>query len=204
MGGERRWLLVLACVLACAQGTSDTSRGSAEIGEGSATSTDGETSSGSESTSATTSSPMNCVPGQQVACACPGGADGAQACLPDGSGYAACECPGDDSGEVTGPTTESTGVLDTSSGESGNEGCPDECTSCMLCATQNDCAMEYAACNADEVCQGIVECAINCGGGTDCIDGCETMMAGMKSSALFQQLRACVEAVCPSCGGMGP
>lgn len=33
-----------------------------------------------------------CVPGQQVACACPGGYQGAQACLDDGSGYAACQC----------------------------------------------------------------------------------------------------------------
>lgn len=207
VGGERRWLLVLVCACACAQGMSDTSRGSAEIGEGSATSTDGEGSSGTTSMSATdsmTTSPMNCVPGQQVACACPGGADGAQACLPDGSGYAPCECPGDDSGEATSMPTDTTGMNDASS-ESGNAGCPDECTSCMVCATQNECAMEYEACNADDVCSGIVECAIMCGGSPDCVDSCQTMMAGMESSALFQQLRTCVEAVCPSCnGGMGP
>jgi MYXO-CTERM domain-containing protein len=34
-----------------------------------------------------------CVPGQQIACACVGGSLGAQACLPTGTGYAACECP---------------------------------------------------------------------------------------------------------------
>lgn len=31
-----------------------------------------------------------CVPGQQQECACPGGQRGAQACLEDGSGFAAC------------------------------------------------------------------------------------------------------------------
>lgn len=206
VGGERRWLLVLACAFACAQGTSDTSRGSAEIGEGGETTTGSDTSNGSMSMSSTggmTTSSMNCVPGQQVACACPGGADGAQACLPDGSGYAQCECPGDDSGETTGMPTDSTGMIDASSGDSGMVGCSDECMSCMLCATQNECAMEYAACNANESCQGMITCAINCGGSPMCVDGCADMMAGMEAYALFDQLRTCVESVCPSCtGGM--
>lgn len=33
---------------------------------------------------------LACVPGRQVACACPGGVRGAQRCLPDGRGYDAC------------------------------------------------------------------------------------------------------------------
>lgn len=33
-----------------------------------------------------------CEPGRQVACACPGGAAGAQACLESGQGFARCEC----------------------------------------------------------------------------------------------------------------
>jgi hypothetical protein len=168
-----------------------------------ASTSDGDTSSGTMSTSATTSS-MNCVPGQQVACACPGGTDGAQACLPDGSGYAPCECPGDDSGEATTTLADSTGTHDPSS-ESGNAACPDECSSCMLCAAQNDCAMEYEACNADDGCKAMIDCAIMCGGSPNCVDGCQSMMASMASLALFDQLRACVEAVCPGCnGGMGP
>ncbi len=36
----------------------------------------------------------NCVPGQQIACACTGAEEGSQVCLPSGEGYAACECPG--------------------------------------------------------------------------------------------------------------
>lgn len=33
-----------------------------------------------------------CVPGQQVACACPGGVSGVQACTSDGSRFDACAC----------------------------------------------------------------------------------------------------------------
>lgn len=33
-----------------------------------------------------------CVPGQQIACACPGGEQGAQTCDQDGSGYLPCVC----------------------------------------------------------------------------------------------------------------
>lgn len=34
----------------------------------------------------------NCVPGQQVACACPGGTQGVQACDVDGARYLPCTC----------------------------------------------------------------------------------------------------------------
>ncbi|MCC6215662.1 MAG: hypothetical protein IT376_12430 [Polyangiaceae bacterium] len=43
-----------------------------------------------------------CVPGAQVACACPGGAQGAQACKPDGSGYEPCDCPSASGGAASG------------------------------------------------------------------------------------------------------
>ncbi|HRI68550.1 MAG TPA: hypothetical protein PK156_30185 [Polyangium sp.] len=33
-----------------------------------------------------------CIPGQQIACACPGGFSGAQACNEQGSGYDPCQC----------------------------------------------------------------------------------------------------------------
>lgn len=38
------------------------------------------------------SKPMVCVPGASVACTGPAGCKGGQACLADGSGYAACDC----------------------------------------------------------------------------------------------------------------
>jgi hypothetical protein len=37
---------------------------------------------------------QQCVPGAQMACPCPGGAQGAQDCNADGTGYNACQCPG--------------------------------------------------------------------------------------------------------------
>jgi hypothetical protein len=77
-----------------------------------------------------------CVPGQQVACACPGETEGVQACNSAGTGYAACVCEevdGSDASDATdgsdgaddvtssGDTTEG----DTSEGDAG--GLPDNC-----------------------------------------------------------------------------
>jgi len=39
-----------------------------------------------------------CVPGQQISCACPGGAEGIQVCADDGERLSACDCPGTGSG----------------------------------------------------------------------------------------------------------
>lgn len=71
-----------------------------------------------------------CVPGQQIACACPGGADGVQSCNGRGDGYGACNC-GDGSGGGFG-----------GSGEGGSDPCGDgTCTegeeNCHTC--ENDC-----------------------------------------------------------------
>ena len=41
-----------------------------------------------------------CVPGVQVACACPGGGAGAQACAADGGGYETCICSGSPDADV--------------------------------------------------------------------------------------------------------
>ena len=43
-----------------------------------------------------------CVPGDQKACACPGGAQGAQACSADGKGYADCVCGAGGAGGASG------------------------------------------------------------------------------------------------------
>lgn len=50
----------------------------------------------------------SCVPGQQVACACPGGGDGIQVCNPDGSSFGPCSC-----GDATGDESESRGESET-------------------------------------------------------------------------------------------
>lgn len=78
------WALVLGVsgVVGCAAG--DT--GGAGTGS--------TTGAGGDITGGTTSGGGLCVPGKQDACACPGGTMGVQACLPDGSGYAPCQCGG--------------------------------------------------------------------------------------------------------------
>lgn len=59
-----------------------------------------------------------CEPGEQQECACPGGAQGAQACRDDGSGWEDCICPDDDGGTDDGATSDggSTGDDDTGGG----------------------------------------------------------------------------------------
>lgn len=57
-----------------------------------------------------------CVPGQSIACTCEGGVAGAQVCEPDGIGYSACVCDGDEDGAAgdgeptDGDSTEGDGV----------------------------------------------------------------------------------------------
>lgn len=43
-----------------------------------------------------------CTPGQQVNCGCPGGDQGTQICLADGSGYGTCQCGDGGAGGATG------------------------------------------------------------------------------------------------------
>lgn len=75
--------------------------------------------------SAVSDGPLACVPGAQVPCACLGGVQGVQVCLPDGSGYDACEgCDtggGDPSsatstGETTTTTTTSSSTTTSTTG----------------------------------------------------------------------------------------
>lgn len=79
--------------------------------------------SGSGGSSGTSTSTMVCTPGQQVACACPGGTEGVQRCLDDGSKLGDCACTG--TGGAGGSTTSAgaTGGAETSS-SSGTAGCP--------------------------------------------------------------------------------
>ncbi len=197
---------MIACALSCAQGEGDNVRSSAEIGE--ASTTDASTSGGgsSASTTSATGSPGNCVPGQQIACACPGGADGAQACLADGSGYGVCECPGDEGSEASTAVADTTGMSDSSStgATMGGDECEGSCDSCILCAATGTCSMEFSACNSDMGCAAIIQCTMNCGFDDACVDGCSQQMGGsMESLALFVALRDCVYMVCEVCDTMG-
>lgn len=74
---------------------SDTDSGSDTGSSGSETSSDPDTTA-NPTTGATAGNA--CVPGQQIACACENGLDGAQTCKLDGTGYDPCVCSGADSG----------------------------------------------------------------------------------------------------------
>lgn len=57
-----------------------------------------------------------CAPGMQIACACPGGGEGVQVCLPDGSGFNVCDgcdtLTGDADGTGTASTTSPTSTTE--------------------------------------------------------------------------------------------
>lgn len=78
-------------------------------------------------TDPTTAGPSVCIPGQQVACACPGGAEGAQVCAPDGGSLGPCECPEPPGGSTTMEQVDTTagsttGEPDTTTGSTTREG----------------------------------------------------------------------------------
>jgi len=80
------------------------------------------------------STPTVCAPGQQVACACPGGALGAQACRGDGSGYGACTgCSGGSGGGGVGGQSSggAGGGIGGTAGASAGSGGGDQVPSCV-------------------------------------------------------------------------
>lgn len=89
-----------------------------------------------------------CVNGHQVACACPGGGEGIQECMPNGAGYGSCQCPEDDTtGNVSGSDSDSgttitmgcgDGVCDDAEGET-CQTCEEDCGGCGLCLAAPPC-----------------------------------------------------------------
>lgn len=72
----------------------------------------------SSDTTDTSRAALVCTPGEQVACACPGGVQGAQACRDDGAGYHDCDCSAAGSSGASGASGTSAG----SSGTGGSAG----------------------------------------------------------------------------------
>lgn len=97
-----------------------------------------------------------CVPGQQVVCACPGGAIGAQLCIAEGSAYGTCECPGYSS---LGDPTEAGSECDHTTGSTSD----DDSTSTGAAATCGD-----GIVGGDEQCDD---------GNLDAADGCDPTCA---------------------------
>src|SRR5829696_1971433 len=93
MSGMRFAALAIFGTVACVAVAGNPKRPSdtiAQDGSSTAVNPDGQTST--EDGGATP-----CAPGQQIACACPGGSQGAQVCRGDGAGYEPCDCPDDTS-----------------------------------------------------------------------------------------------------------
>ncbi|MBX7078051.1 MAG: hypothetical protein K1X88_02620 [Nannocystaceae bacterium] len=194
------WRALAALVItsaACAT-ASDPGRDSAgEIGQGSASSDDGTTAAATHGTGTGSEGMQNCVPGQQIACACPGGSDGAQACLPDGGGYGPCECPDDGStgaADSSGGTTAA--VTTTGDGSSSTGG--DACETCVLTSTMMACATEYQECLADPECAMALQCLGDCGYTLTCAMSCGEGI-GMISGQVYGALVNCAALQCPRC-----
>ncbi|MEM9453905.1 MAG: hypothetical protein AAGF11_06980 [Myxococcota bacterium] len=116
----------------------------------------------------TTSPGSACTPGEQANCPCPGGSDGVQICMQNGSGYGPCQCDvqGDDS--TTGPggsdsattivTTTATTTTDTSgSTDTGDTGSSESTTGSSVCdmymgLPNKECDLYLQDCPAGEKC----------------------------------------------------
>lgn len=188
-------LLAIAATVGCAGGSDGRRATAGEIGEadeGGSDSTDSTTTATTATT--TTSTPGACVPGQQIACACPGGTDGAQACLGDGSGFGPCECPTE---------TTTTGVepseTSQSTDEAGSDEGPVDCPSCAADAVVGGCAKQMDACGTDPECSGFVSCVLDCGFVEGCVARCTAGAPDSPGLQLFTQLTNCVVLACPVC-----
>lgn len=124
----RRMVVAVAALAlaACGGGESDVFGGDAQATSESGTG--GAAGSGAGGAAATggaggTALPLACVPGKQEACACPGGAKGAQACRADGSGYDACACPDGGAGGASGSTSSSGETTTSSASATGGVWC---------------------------------------------------------------------------------
>ncbi|MBX7083731.1 MAG: hypothetical protein K1X88_31265 [Nannocystaceae bacterium] len=97
-----------------------------------------------------------CVPGEQRACACPGGApDGVQVCEDGGASFGPCTgCPGDDSGGSSGVSGSSSGSDGSSSATSTTSASADGSTTDPACAGHcsngvQDCGEPFTDCGGD-------------------------------------------------------
>lgn len=70
-----------------------------------------------------------CIPNEQVSCACPGGTQGVQVCLEDGSGFGECDCDGTGASGGGGPCGDD--FCD--EGDEHCHSCPEDCGTCDPC-----------------------------------------------------------------------
>ncbi|MBK6519898.1 MAG: hypothetical protein IPM79_34085 [Polyangiaceae bacterium] len=118
------YLASAAFLAACAAGGEPNDGGSGSVGGGGE---GGETG-------------QLCVPGQQISCACPGGADGIQSCNGRGDGYGACNCGGDFGGGGAGEGgSDPCGDGTCTEGEENCHTCENDCGFCEPCTLAPSC-----------------------------------------------------------------
>ncbi len=200
------WTLAAAVATSACATAEDSMRtpGPATIGEG-AGSTGRETgsTSGASADAESTAGPASasddgvCAPGQQVACACPGGEQGAQSCAADGNSFLPCECP--EPPATTGTGGETTGA--TSTGQPQGECGRLDCQSCLVCVQESRgrCSESVANCLALRECVSLNECLGNCMD-AGCQEAC-TAKAGKEAVAAYNDFTTCVVGVCTRCDG---
>ncbi len=111
--------------------------------------TDAGTTEASTGGDATSTGSRTCTPGQQVSCACAGGASGVQVCASDGSGFGPC----------TGCTSGSSSGSGSGSGSGG----------CVPLSKSQVCADGGVYCGAHtDGCGGTVDCGSDCGATSEC------------------------------------
>lgn len=159
-----------------------------------------------------------CAPGAQVACACPGGEDGAQRCRDDGTGWEACLCPDASVGPHDASQDAELEASEDGPVETGQDAAdePDAVDYCpveqaRLLACSNGCAAcVNGLCNAE--CVAIknnqlatwifnycyCDCAAKFDGDdrVECYDLCDTTQA-IDAEVEFAMFFACVRAHCP-------
>jgi hypothetical protein len=198
------WAPALAIACACAWGEGGTDRPTSTIADDTSNTGGATESSGGAETGGDDGSGA-CVPGQQIACPCPGGAEGAQACNAAGTGYLPCECPDDDadsggpstsSGSSDGPDTGNGATTDPT-GQCGGE---EQCDLCVECGVDDPCKEQYAECISDATCAAAAECVFACGFNPDCGMKCAPT-DNSEGAILYAELADCLTITCPQCGG---
>jgi hypothetical protein len=157
-----------------------------------------------------------CTPGAQVACACGGGEEGAQACNAEGTALGECDCSNVTGSGAAGPGSGAAGPGPGGSGPASSAGpggqgsggsavcdgkgvCEDSdddnSNDCVGCALDGTCGPAIQACAASEPCANYIVCLDGCGQTPRCVEGCNTSQPTGKT-AFDDILASCVCAQC--------
>ncbi|WP_437608355.1 hypothetical protein WMF20_47130 [Sorangium sp. So ce834] len=166
-------------------------------GDSATTSSTTSTGTHDDTNSASSGGPMACVPGQQVECACIGGATGVQKCLPDGSGFEDCQgCPSGTGGAGgTDCSASSTGAAGAGTGGAGGAFCP--CTPGTELACNTACGtVGKVICTADcQIPNNCVPPTETCNGqDDDCRNGADD---------IFECIQGAIIPCSTACGTIG-